>query len=189
MDRRRMKHAKSYILTAQVVAIVLGSFVLGQQSNGQSPSPLSPQAESGPSDFSMQAFRPNERTQVQVGLPNAYPATMDRLIVQPKVLVGTAVEMANPMDPNWLASHRPSAELTGGEPFSISQEILPAPQALQVAQPAYGRPSVIVESAPPFFESMLDSVPVVPVHRRSGRGRVGDHRLVPFRNGHSGDRG
>lgn len=177
-----MKHVKPSNITAQVVAIVLGScFVLGSHSNGQSPALPGPQAETGITSSSMQAFRPAERTQVQVGLPNAYPATMDRLIVQPKVQVGTSVEMANPMDPNWLASHRPSAELTGEEQLSFSQEVLPAPLSLRTETPPNSRPSVIVESAPPFFESMLDSVPAVPVRRRSGclgEGGLGRERLA-----------
>ncbi len=178
-----MKHVKPSNITAQAVAIALGSwFVLGPYSNAQSPALSSPHFETGTTSLPTQAFRPTERTQVQVGLPKAYPAAMDRLIVQPKVQVGTSVEMANPLDPNWLASHRPSAELTGEEQLSsISQEVLPPPPSSRTGQPQTSRPSVIVESAPPFFESMLDSVPAVPANRRfkfAGESGLGRERLA-----------
>jgi hypothetical protein len=176
-----MKQVMPNMIPAQVVAIVFASFVFGQSSNGQSPTPATPRADAGSAVFPSQALRPIEHTQVQVGLPNAYSTTTDRLVVQPKVQVGNAVDLANPMAPNWLASHRPSAELSGDEQYNISQEVLPSPPAARLQQPASNPQSVVVESAPPFFETMLDTVPVSPVARRSGfasGGGLGRERLA-----------
>ncbi len=179
LDRRRLKLLNPCIVAAQVVAIVLGGFVFtNDQAAGQSAS-VSNRQVSGPSVQSTE-FHPNQLAQVKIGLPNAYATSSDRLVVQPKVQIATAVEMANPMDPSWLTSHRPSAEFTGEEQLNISQEALPPPQSSPAGQPGFNRPSVVVESAPPFFESMLDSTPTIPVRRRpnfNGSG-LGHERLA-----------
>ena len=181
LNRRRMKLVNSCITSAQVIAMVLSGFVVfTKQAEGQSVFVSNRQVELSLPDLQTSEFRPNQRTQVRIGLPNAYPTSADRLVVQPKVQVGTAVEMADPMDPSWLTSHRPSAELTGEEQLNISQEVLPPPLSSPADQPASKRQSVVVDSAPPFFESMMDSAPLNPVRRRlsSNGSGLGHERLA-----------
>ncbi|MEQ1828040.1 MAG: hypothetical protein ABL921_18915 [Pirellula sp.] len=170
------------ITAVQAVAILLCCFTLvsSRQAPGQSTSIADEQSQAITVTSDATSFRPSLNTQVMVGLPNAYPTSTDRLIVQPKVHMGAVVEMANPMDPGWLMSHRPSAEFSGDEQFNLSQDTLPAPQPMRFGQPTQERPAVEV-AAPPFFESLLDSAPPAsPVRRRhvcNGSG-LGHERLA-----------
>ncbi len=163
-----------------MIAVAIGGFVAFiNDAIGQTVSMVEPQ--SSLSSGSSSGYLPNQFSQLQVGLPNTYPAARDRVVVQPKVQVGTVVEMADPFAPNWLASHRPSAELSGEGQVSIAEDVLPAPpSSSRWDSPAINRPSVVVESAPPFFESMLDATPRAPVRRRpvlNGSG-LGHERLA-----------
>lgn len=163
------------MISAQVIALALGGFVfLNERVDAQSVLESVVQPVPNRASFQSNEYRPNQRTQVEIGLPNAYSTTSDRLVVEPKVQVGTTVELANPTDPNWLASHRPSAELTGDEQLNL-QEVLPAPSpTLPGELPAIGRQSLVVESvAPPFFESLVETAPVHSKRRRPGCGESG----------------
>ncbi len=175
-----MKHANASIITAQCAAIVLAGFVVvGQPLKSQSPEQA---PEASLVGVPTQVFRTGERTQVQVSLPTAFPTTSDRLIVQPKVQIGT--EMVDPMDPNWLSSHRPSAELNADELSNIMQEVIPPPPALSPRleqQPLLSRQSILEEPVPPFFETMVNSVPSPANNRRPvccGPGGLGRERLA-----------
>ncbi len=156
--------------------VLLISEPLQGQLQGQS------QFESNPGTTDSALYRPNVNAQVKVGLPTAYPTKTDRLIVQPQVQLGSpVVGMANPMDPNWLTSHRPSAEFSSEEQLSISQEILPTPQPFLTRPPGVERPSVVVE-APPVFEGLLESAPAsVSLRRRSAWNGTGlGHERLAF---------
>ncbi len=183
-----MKHAKASIITAQSVALVLACFfVLAKSSNGQSPSTPSDISSSQPEvryvSFPLPTFQPGEQAQVQVGLPDAFSTTTDRLIVQPRVYVGT--EWIDPMDPNWLASHRPSAVLSGEQQLSILQENIPPPSPLSsrlAPLPPLSRQSILEEQpVSPFFENMVETVPA-PADNRSffyaSSGGLGRERLA-----------
>ena len=175
-----MRLLRQCIIRMQVIAVAMGGFVVFiDDAIGQTVSHVEPQSSwaSGQSN----GYLPNQFSQLQVGLPSTYSTTRDRIVVQPKVQIGTVVEMADPFAPSWLASHRPSAELSGEGQVSIAEDVLPAPQSSsRWDSPANNRPSVVVESAPPFFETMLDATPRTPVRRRpilNGSG-LGHERLA-----------
>ena len=93
-----MKLVNSCITLAQVVVLVLGGFVdFTNQAIAQSAFVSNGQVELSSPNVQSPAFRPNQRAQVRIGLPNAYSTSADRLVVQPKVQIGTAVEMADPI--------------------------------------------------------------------------------------------
>jgi hypothetical protein len=182
-----MKHGNASIVTAQCAAIMLACFAVVAPANGQAPE-LAPELaptqalDADLVSFPTQAIRSGERTQIQVGLPTAIPTTTDRLIVQPKVQVGT--EIVDPMDSSWLSSNRPSAQLNGEEQSSILQEALPPPPALyprfEQQLPMIPQ-SILEEPVSPFFERVVNSVPP-PARKRHffacGPGGLGRERLA-----------
>jgi hypothetical protein len=199
-----MKHPNASIITAQCAAIMLACFAVVAPSNGQSPVLVPVQVPvqmpvqmpekisvlsfdqsppAGLASFPTPVFRSGERTQVHVSLPTALPTTADRLIVQPEVQVGT--EMVDSLDSNWLSSHRPSAILSADDDqYSIVQEVIPSPPALSPRMevpPPLSRQSILEEPVTPYFETMVNSVPL-PVRKRSffccGSGGLGRERLA-----------
>ncbi|MDX1925740.1 MAG: hypothetical protein SFV81_04440 [Pirellulaceae bacterium] len=194
-----MKHANASIITAQCAAIMLACFAFVAPSHAQTPELAPVQMLEKPQErasvqssdqspradlvsFPTSVFRSGERTQVQVGLPTASPTTADRLIVQPKVQVGT--EMIDPLDSNWLSSHRPSAILNGDEQSTFLQEVIPSPPALSSAMevpPPLSRQSILEQPITPYFETMVNSVPPPARHRRffgCSPGGLGRERLA-----------
>lgn len=147
------------------------------------PQPAIQQPAIPPTMYEGAGAQPITNTQVTVGLPSASPSTYDRLLVQPQVQYGVPLnDSVNPMDPNWLMSHRPSAAFSSPEQLSLSQEMLPSPQPMQFGQPQYYGPPEPVEAAP-VFESLLDSAPPpLPIPRRLGFGSgevgLGQERLA-----------
>lgn len=166
-----MRIARQSVALGQFVALMFGAFVfMARDAQSQTASLLPEQIEPTESSSPLQSYLPSKRTQLQIGLPTTLSTTANQLIVQPKVQTGTAVELVDPLEPNWLNSHRPSAELSGEQPIGFSQEGLPAPMssmASPLEQVPYSRPSVVVESAPPLFDGMLESAPANAVRRRS----------------------
>lgn len=127
--------------------------------------------------------QPITNTPVTVALPSAFQSSYDRLLVQPQIQYGTPTnEFVNPMDPNWLMSHRPSAAFSSPEQLNQMQEMLPSPQPMQFGQSSYYPQAEPVEAAP-VFESLLDSAPPpLPIPRRLGmsseEGGLGQERLA-----------
>lgn len=179
-----MKHANASIVTAQSVAILLACFIMPRQNS--SAQTLVQPAESiivgAPTVTTPEGSRLWERAQVQVGLPVAFPTSADQLIIQPKVQV--AAEAMDPMDPAWLSSHRPSADLSGNEQLSGLPEVVPTPPIFSSRPeqlPAIGQQTILEQSVTPFFESIVASAPAPSLNRQyfcSGEGGLGRERLA-----------
>lgn len=123
-------------------------------------------------------FQPQPLTEVQVGLPDTFSPSWDRLLVQPNVSVAPATQWTNPTAPDWLRFHRPSAEFTGDPSVPISQEILPAPGrfGFEPTPQLESQTPMVTEAATPVFDSILESAPLeppMPLSRRFNRNGLG----------------
>lgn len=169
-NRRKLRNSA---MTLVYIAFLLGQTakVVGQTVPGSGP----PQTVQ------------TSRAGVRVGLPNAFPASFDRLIVQPQVEVGVTIPgPANELNPSRFASQRPSADLSSSDPslpqpeFLLPVEALPAPVSPQVT-----RSLVPIEpsEAMPLFESIVgNATPAIPKRRmfaaRSNGEGLGRERLA-----------
>jgi hypothetical protein len=172
-DRRRLRNS--------AVTLLYIAFLLGQTAKvvGQT------YPVSGPTQTVQ-----SSRAPVKVGLPNAFPASFDRLIVQPQVEVGGTIPgPAYDLDPSRFASQRPSADLSSSDPSLLQPEFLSPVEALpspmSPVSPQATRSLVPIEpsEAVPLFESIVgNTTPAIPkrsVFARSSSGEgLGRERLA-----------
>ena len=155
-NRRKLRNS--------AVALVYIAFLLGQTARvvGQT------YPVSGPPQTVQTSPAP-----VKVGLPNAFAASFDRLIVQPQVEV-RVIEL----DPNRFASQRPSADLSSSDPslpqpeFLSPVEALPSPMSPKAPVSPQATSSLVPiepSEAMPLFESIVgNATPAIPNRRMFG---------------------
>lgn len=105
---------------------------------------------------------PGRPAPLMIGLPTAYAAGRDQLVVEPQVQIGEPSEgLSDEMSLRWLQTTRPSAVLSEAPPFFFTQEELLLPP-LAPGTGAGGLPvdAPSVLEVAPVFETLVSAAPL-----------------------------